>query len=739
MEADKSIGNVKLTGEISYESAVSRVHAFFGHSVVMLKALKSQNTSQVPEATQTKIEDIYNKAIRNIETKKFTFELPCKPLDKHDIEDLAAKLKAAEKECTKEIAKAQKKVLKEVAKNIEEIDKSKLETPDFRAWIESPNPEEPKTESPNPEEPREERKIEEQESKAAIEQPTVDPKKASIDEKISILIKGGWKAKVAKLVISAGVANYIAKDWQEANDSINRARIHMEQADTERFLKDSPKGLSQVEADRLAEHESKERRTKSRAGVYKVGDKTAIEPKFTSKAIHKQLKSFIAQEISDEARETIERFVEIEGKPFASIHVPFNAALDLELREVLGKISMFRDIFGEKSVSSLNRQEQHIINAYLSKLDNSYRCFRHGILSSKLVKNTELRRQESENAAKELITAALLQTLAEQGISLEEAAKQTIPVNLSSVSLVTPDLLRKLGRKVKPRIDDERTMFHDQLQALRAMEKLPTISIGGNEIKVEVRVNTFNFGVNDGAIGTLPLLPRLGLDTQHAQNKKAWGQMKDDIAKLEKAIGEDDLSDESQALLLQIKGLEKDINELMESKTAYLKGGNQYEVGAKILNLGNLMTELAKENRDKINEANKAIELVNRVNLDKKNNNSLIPLSYNVAANCMSGKDRTGVMDATAKALHAMYLKRGYFPSHEELSTENGILRDEFKGFLKQFLMEGGGITITEINTGAPGYKVGTKTIKLEGIGLSPLFTDKEIAEIQGLSKTTSS
>ncbi|KIC71288.1 hypothetical protein DB44_DZ00010 [Candidatus Protochlamydia amoebophila] len=149
----------------------------------------------------------------------------------------------------------------------------------------------------------------------------------------------------------------------------------------------------------------------------------------------------------------------------------------------------------------------------------------------------------------------------------------------------------------------------------------------------------------------------------------------------------------------KLQSLLDDITFLMESPKAYLDGDNQYEIGAKIINLSNGMDNIQKGTK--------------------------------CAFNCMSGKDRTGMMDGVAKTFAIMNEINGKFPSHEELKSDPEV-RKQFREIFVPIMKEMGGLDITRINTGATGYKVG-KEAKLAGL------PEEEFLEMMGLSKTTSS
>src|SRR5262249_16697 len=100
------------------------------------------------------------------------------------------------------------------------------------------------------------------------------------------------------------------------------------------------------------------------------------------------------------------------------------------------------------------------------------------------------------------------------------------------------------------------------------------------------------------------------------------------------------------------------------------------------------------------------------------------------AFNCMSGKDRTGWMDAVAKTFAIMAASNnGFYPSHAEF-MEKPQRRQEFATILEKVLLEAGNLEITEYNTGAKGYKV-EEEARLFGMSLETFML------AQGLSSTT--
>jgi len=169
-------------------------------------------------------------------------------------------------------------------------------------------------------------------------------------------------------------------------------------------------------------------------------------------------------------------------------------------------------------------------------------------------------------------------------------------------------------------------------------------------------------------------------------------------------------ADQLEAELRNAYGLLQDIEKMMTDKKAYLKGDNQYEIGAKILNLSNLMDRTI----DGINENKPQQERI---------------AGSKCAFNCMSGKDRTGIMDAVAKTMAVMAVEnQGRYPTHEEFKNET--VRKSFAEIFVKVALTSGSLDITGINTGAIGYKVG-KEARLFGMSI------EEFLNMVGLAPTT--
>jgi len=408
--------------------------------------------------------------------------------------------------------------------------------------------------------------------------------------------------------------------------------------------------------------------------------------------IKKQIKSFHAQNISQKTeRKTIEHTITqkagVTGNVTAKI-IPLNSEFD----KSKGTSSVFGRIFGSKGLSSMNRFEPHVVNAAETSLEKNgkplFTGLRHAILSNKLEKDPKVRAENSRAMAKEVVHAAVMQQIKEQGGSIPQtSAEHPLVMDFMSVSLVTPDLLSK----AKDAKISERVMLKDQENALKSLSGLQEFKIGNETVFVEVNPMPFNYGVNAGAVGEIkPLLnKKLGLDRQHTLNQESFKKLEGRVNNF--------LADESLApgQKESLNSLWKDIQEMGKTKSSYLDGGNQYELGAKLLILSNLL---------------------NRTNQGSK-----------CAFNCKSGKDRTGEMDSMVKAFVLLGDKYGKIPTNQEF-RQSEPLREEFVETLVTLLKEGGGLDLADMNTGVRGYKLSNEA-KVWGM------KDEDFREIQGLSK----
>lgn len=553
---------------------------------------------------------------------------------------------------------------------------------------------------------------------------------------VETLIKGGIGAKWIHLLA------WISTHQHNIIEAFKASQGLMEAASRKDLPELGEISTTHVEDDKQAEFARYQEggTLDRRAGVIGINGIYRFQALFSEKEVLKQFKSFVAQNISQYERTTLERQMEINGKSFGSQFVPLNKEFDKQTG-LAKTVAVFTRIFGTKGISSVNRQEPHLINGWESNLHYEgktiFRALRHAITSDKYEKDPLVRQENSKKAAEELLKAALLQEIASQGLTLEQAKAKKIQLNFNSVSLVSPDDLRPLLNSARtvapflPKQNDEKKMLLDQILALRSFQKDEIIlELDGIKIPVKVNVQAFNFGVNVGAKlgaenqyqhnveamkGFLQQFERFNgevkkeLDRLYAQHTPLLNTRENELMRAHLAQKIDDLTKlKESARLLML-----DIQHLMADKKAYLAGDNQYEIGAKILNLSNVMDQ--------------AIKITNKSRVPERSIDG-----FQCAFNCMSGKDRTGIMDVVAKTFAIMAeTNDGIYPSHQQLQEDSKI-REQFVQTLQIVLLKSGNLEITELNTNAKGFKVGSEA-RLLGLPIETFL------QAQGLSSTTSS
>lgn len=560
-------------------------------------------------------------------------------------------------------------------------------------------------------------------------------------KKISTLAKGGVFTKILFQLLSC------IKSYDLALTVFERTKFNMEMASQAPIKETDPSKMSQLEKDHLEEMTQFQSTGDLKRRTHIIGVEGSYRMKviFSIDGIFKQFKSFVAQEQSRIKRTTITKTMTIEKAHYESKLVPLNGEFDKRVSvSNNGKpTTVFTGIVGEQGgIATGNRQEKHLINPWESTLTNEdnqvlYSAFRHAITSDKFETDQTIRDTNSKQAAKELVTAALLKTISERGMTLEEAKKYGITINLDSLSLVTPDSFRgHLG------MDDERRMQEDQEKALRAFSGQHELEIDGVNIPVTATVNTFCFGVNSGAVkyGSYGM----GLSRQSRGNWDAFSSVKDSTNHLLKAaliLDDPSTPDEKDTMIIERQEavrLLEDIEQLLESPTAYIEGGNQYEIGARILLLNQELNKIRKKiiNKKVSAEVTKNEldplsdkEKIREIRLQEENK---IPIASNLV-NCMSAKDRTSIQESVAKTLAILASQNhGHYPTHEEMMTNTNGCRDQFAQIFATVLNEDGGIEAAGINTGGVGLKLGEEA-RIWGLNL------EAFAQAQGLGSTTAS
>lgn len=785
-----------------------------GHAVGVLNNLKEQNSSLANSSLATNSENIntiYSEAeklIKNTVDQLHTEFEGSGKLSEKEISDLKKELKLAEKEIAKIISKAQLDVFSEVGKTVTEeyqntffTDKSddqfkKIETEieskvrtlakggrggvlkiKFLALVSKTNEAAIHIFKKSKEkmEGAYEKRIAAASliAETAIEINTLKPSK--LNQKVGVVgIKGFFALKT---FFSSSKIKKQLKEFrvQNINKGIREKIQKTLTIDTE--------PVGKANAPTKADNQQPKQPLKVTSNITPINKEFDVQ-------VHQQVQN--AQQVANKLLSTLldtnESSELFDGQDNAQ-SVGVNAASPSEAPEIFGKIA------GESGVSSLNRQLPHLVNGWYSNLTavvdgedvELLGGLRHGVASAARA-NASPAEQENlaRNAAEELIQASLMQELADQGLTIEQASKldEPIALTLNSVSLLTPQSLSGIGSKIAPKKSwrekalktDEKRMLNDQMKAFdqsfkvtsqREMEKPQTIDreslsndvkkaeanevsgtaslegsspdenirfikLGDHTIKVNLQINAFNFGVNAPAMG----VAHLGTTNQYVHNLKAmeklekqyqeyannlsnvFSEMNESLAISEKVDTPENTA-KMQKLQKDYEKLMKlqnncsllihDIRKLMESANAYQEGKNPYEIGAKILNLNHQMRLASKI-----------------MNKNTENKSSGTQCAYN----CMSGKDRTGVMDCVAKTYALMANLNEEFPSHDDLTSKRE-LKEQFIALYAKFLEESGNLEVTGVNTGVIGLKISEEA----RLGMSK----EEFERITGLSSLVES
>ena len=354
-----------------------------------------------------------------------------------------------------------------------------------------------------------------------------------------------------------------------------------------------------------------------------------------------------------------------------------------------------------------------------------------------------LRTQASQDMAKEMAVAALVSNPAK----FEQALNgETVSLDLTSVSLVTPDGLRHL----KSSSDSERTMLTMQQQAFAKLQdggtvELPVRDAEGNPRTVSAKVNVrqFNFGVNEGAVGSIAgVLPasRLGLGRMTGWN---FAMAVNDPG-LTKLLGPSSNQGLGGDLAAKVEALQAHAEEVEDMLAA--ARGVAAEVPVRDTEsrayVGQLESELStvRKNIRTLSDAGAQIKslwstqgyrdgehdpykLVSRLALASH------LMGEDTLFNCKSGKDRTGQLDAEVKYLAV------YADKNDGALPPVGTGMEASRAARSDFTLHTGNLEMQRLNTGLPGYKLNTDTVS----GLNDLIQNHMRPVYNGGSKFVSS
>ena len=330
-----------------------------------------------------------------------------------------------------------------------------------------------------------------------------------------------------------------------------------------------------------------------------------------------------------------------------------------------------------------------------------------------------MRGQASRGMASEMAAAALV---ADPQKFQDVLNGDTVDVALSSISVLTPDSLRKLGGG--PR-SDERTMLNHQTQALSQLAARNPVELRVRDddgalhtVKVNVQLRQFNFGVNAGAVGRAGVGPvSIPSQTPGWRNLMGWGfAMERNNPQLQQLFGEANAAelggDVGDRLFLmrneaeQLAGEVDDIEAYIEMRDGEDTSDLDDEAAVQRAELASLNKRI--ESLDSAARQAKGIWASNDYRAGGGDPFKMVSrlalvghlMGETPLFNCKSGKDRTGQLDAEVKFLATAADQNGGSvpPPDESMAAWRGVRSD--------FVFNTGNLEMQRLNTGLPGYKL---------------------------------
>ena len=324
------------------------------------------------------------------------------------------------------------------------------------------------------------------------------------------------------------------------------------------------------------------------------------------------------------------------------------------------------DASGVKGVMCHSFESSHAVNLNLSTLtvegDEAFRGFRHGVHCAIKVKDDAARRQANLDRVKETALAMVLSDANMRGLA--EMGGTVIHLNISSVSLMTPDFWRNTvwGRKGT---SDERTMLEEQTQAWKdayAGGRGFQVTFTGSDNKdhtctIVPQTRTFSFGVNGGAVGWLRAVTP-NWYVSEAMNTAAWNSLKADAQRYAASLSLPANAYRKGA----IETLIRQMDQILDNRLERSDGHDAYKAAARVTMLSYLIGDIP-------------------------------------AWNCKSGKDRTGELDVEVKYLASLIAREQPIPE------PGAPITDVQKRNFATIAFHSGNFEIQRYNTGLAGYK----------------------------------
>ena len=330
-----------------------------------------------------------------------------------------------------------------------------------------------------------------------------------------------------------------------------------------------------------------------------------------------------------------------------------------------------------------------------------------------------MRAQASREMASEMAAAALVADPDKLQFAL---AGETVDVALSSISVLTPDSLRRLTGNAR---SDERTMLNHQTDALRQLEQGNPVELHVRDddnvlhtVNVNVRLRQFNFGVNAGAVGRSRIGPvSIPSQTPGWRNLMGWGfAMERNNPQLQRLLGgtnaaelggdvaerlfemrneASEVADEIAEIEMMIREQDGEDNSDLEAEAATARA-RQATLDKRIESLDSAARQAKAiwARNDYREGGGDPFKMVSRL--------ALIGhlMGETPLFNCKSGKDRTGQLDAEVKFLAAAADESGgRVPAPDESMEAWRPVRNEF-------VFNTGNLEMQRMNTGMPGYKL---------------------------------
>lgn len=427
--------------------------------------------------------------------------------------------------------------------------------------------------------------------------------------------------------------------------------------------------------------------------------------KNAKKVVKQELQEAIAQRLNkiEERWLPINKSIEWKGNTYKS---EMNPAAHLPSLESSYKAS------GVSGISSMATSESnHAVNLWVSEFnadkrtgsagDVSFKGLRHGVNTPFAEKDPVKRQKGADKRTLEVITAALDMKKDQLITHLRSAGPAGKPfiLKLTSTSLLTPS--QYFGSHAYK----ERQFVNEQLAAWQRAGDGPKnveVDVNGTlkTVNVQLDVLAFNFGVNGGA--------------------KLVSKLPNAVALADK-LSQSDITGWKMADKVNQDGLSRLLNWAINYKDTCENEPKKQRIQTYINNI----TELQSSNKHH-HDGDRAYALPEQVVL-LSNEIDVLP-----AWNCMSGKDRTGLLDAEVKqSLIEQSLNGGQVADFSLAMTgERQQLHDKV-------LLESGNHEIQQANTGVAGYKI-FEGGKIAVASNATNISDQNRPEVRGLSGAVS-